>query len=172
MLGLLHRQSKEGDSHFPARAKAEIVRLAKDEFARAVDERNQYYGFTDEQKDRAGAIYGILSDEIAEAIAGPGVSAIPLEERILEHRRRLREIFAEPVEEKPCHYYEAALQLALFSIDADSLDEPILDSLKKGGTFYYAPSLPFVERHLDPGRYALAARGIKPGLGVSAVTRL
>jgi hypothetical protein len=36
----------------------------------------------------------------------------------------------------------------------------ILRSLLPGGRFYYAPSLPFVEEHLDPERFAVSVRRV------------
>jgi hypothetical protein len=36
----------------------------------------------------------------------------------------------------------------------------ILRSLLPGGRFYYAPSLPFVEEHLDPARYAVSVHRV------------
>jgi len=36
----------------------------------------------------------------------------------------------------------------------------ILRSLKKGGSFYYAPSLPFIESYLDPNSYKISHRNI------------
>jgi hypothetical protein len=36
----------------------------------------------------------------------------------------------------------------------------ILRSLLPGGRFYYAPSLPFVEQHLDPARWAVSVRRV------------
>jgi len=36
----------------------------------------------------------------------------------------------------------------------------ILNSLKIGGSFHYAPDLPFIERYLDKNKYQLSARNI------------
>jgi hypothetical protein len=47
----------------------------------------------------------------------------------------------------------------------------ILDSLRPGGVFLYAPSLPFVERHLDAKAYELTLREAAGGLCASAVRR-
>jgi hypothetical protein len=38
----------------------------------------------------------------------------------------------------------------------------ILESLRLGGSFRYAPSLPYVERHLDPTFYAVSIREFGP----------
>jgi SAM-dependent methyltransferase len=48
----------------------------------------------------------------------------------------------------------------------------ILRSLSPGGTFYYAPSLPFIERYLDRGEYSVETREVAAGFGASAVRRL
>jgi SAM-dependent methyltransferase len=47
----------------------------------------------------------------------------------------------------------------------------ILRSLRPGGTFYYAPSLPFIERYLDRGEYSVETRALAAGFGASAVRR-
>jgi hypothetical protein len=36
----------------------------------------------------------------------------------------------------------------------------ILNSLKTGGSFYYAPDLPFVEKYLDKDNYQISTAGI------------
>ena len=43
----------------------------------------------------------------------------------------------------------------------------ILESLRPGGVFYYAPELPFVEEHLDRGKYSVELIGIS-GLEIKA----
>jgi hypothetical protein len=47
----------------------------------------------------------------------------------------------------------------------------ILVSLRPGGTFYYAPSLPFVERFVDREEFSVEAREVAPGLGAAAIRR-
>ena len=49
--------------------------------------------------------------------------------------------------------------------DGDYLDYArkymeILQSLKPGGAFYYAPDLPFIESYLDPQKYRITKREI------------
>jgi hypothetical protein len=48
----------------------------------------------------------------------------------------------------------------------------ILDSLKRGGSFHYAPSLPFIESYLPIEEFSLRSRTIDGSLGVSTVVRL
>lgn len=57
--------------------------------------------------------------------------------------------------------------------DGDYLDYArkymeILQSLKPGGTFYYAPDLPFIENYLDPQKYRVTKREI-PRTGFQSV---
>ncbi len=48
----------------------------------------------------------------------------------------------------------------------------ILEALAGGGSFYYAPGLPFVEEHLAPERYKVEREQPASGLFVSIVTRI
>jgi SAM-dependent methyltransferase len=47
----------------------------------------------------------------------------------------------------------------------------ILISLRPGGTFYYAPSLPFIERFVDREEFSVETREVAPGLGTAAIRR-
>jgi SAM-dependent methyltransferase len=48
----------------------------------------------------------------------------------------------------------------------------IIEALAAGGSFYYAPGLPFVEEHLAPERYKVEREQPASGLFVSIVTRI
>lgn len=48
----------------------------------------------------------------------------------------------------------------------------ILSSLRVGGGFHYAPSLPFIERHLGRERYVVDEYPLMEGLGATVVRRL
>jgi hypothetical protein len=48
----------------------------------------------------------------------------------------------------------------------------ILEALAGGGSFYYAPALPFVEDHLAPERYKVEREQPADGLFVSIVTKI
>lgn len=47
----------------------------------------------------------------------------------------------------------------------------ILAALEPGGSFRYAPSLPFVERHLDRARYSVETSRLVEGAGATIVTK-
>jgi hypothetical protein len=47
----------------------------------------------------------------------------------------------------------------------------ILAALEPGGSFRYAPSLPFVERHLDRARYSVETARLVEGAGATIVTK-
>ena len=48
----------------------------------------------------------------------------------------------------------------------------ILESLISGGVFAYAPSVPFVEVHLDPARFAIRSVAVSAGLHASQIRRI
>ena len=48
----------------------------------------------------------------------------------------------------------------------------ILNSLKPGGSFFYAPSLPFIEKYLDLNTFSVRKRIAKDNIAVSLVKRL
>jgi hypothetical protein len=48
----------------------------------------------------------------------------------------------------------------------------ILAALEPGGSFRYAPALPFVERHLDRGRYCVETTQLIEGSAAAIVTRI
>jgi hypothetical protein len=48
----------------------------------------------------------------------------------------------------------------------------ILESLLPGGVFAYAPSVPFVEVHLDPARFAIRRVAVSAGIDASQIRRI
>jgi hypothetical protein len=101
-----------------------LVELSRKEFVHVLDERNQFYSFTSEQKRSIQKVYNQLINEICESIVSDNID---LKEIILEHRKRLRNVFDKPVIEKPCEYYDARVQISILGIDVSKLLEPIID---------------------------------------------
>ena len=54
----------------------------------------------------------------------------------------------------------------------EELLDSIIEALASGGSFYYAPGLPFVEDHLAPERYKVEREQPRGGLFVSIVTKI
>lgn len=63
------------------------------------------------------------------------------------------------------HFLHAHLEDAEAAAAHARVYRRILEALRPGGSFLYAPGLPFVERHLDPERFAVSTRA----LGLPAV---
>jgi hypothetical protein len=126
LRSFIERLSSEGGLPALESEKEELARNAVRGFERSLTERNQYYGFTDEQRLRIGAAYEALIGEVIEVSkrGGPGAR---LSETIVEHRRRLRSAFESPVREKPCFYYGAELQLELLGLSLGKIEEPLID---------------------------------------------
>jgi hypothetical protein len=126
LRAFIERLASQGGSPALEGDKEELARNAVRGFERSLTERNQYYGFTDDQRLRIGTAYGILISEVIDASRQGGVDS-RLREAIVAHRRRLRSAFGSPVREKPCFYYGAELQLELFGLKLGKIIEPLLD---------------------------------------------
>jgi hypothetical protein len=235
------------------RSREKLVELSRKEFIHVLDERNQFYSFTSEQKGGIQKIYNQFINEIYEGIVS---GKIDLKEIISEHRKRLRNVFDRPVIEKPCEYYDARVQISILGIDVSKIIEPIidvgcgknaymveyfkelgldvigidrycevesesikciswedynfkknywgtiishmafsnhfiyhylkndtidyryaikykemLDSLNDNGSFYYAPSVPFIEKYLDEREYKVEYMEIEK-IGITHIKRL
>jgi hypothetical protein len=235
------------------RNREKLVGLSGREFIHVLDERNQFYNFTSEQKRDIQKVYNQLINEIYEDIVSGNID---LKEIISEHRKRLRNVFDRPVIEKPCEYYDARVQISILGIDVSKLLEPIidvgcgknaymveyfkelgfdvigidrycevesasikciswddynfkrnywgtiishmafsnhfiyhylkndsldyryaikykemLDSLKGNGSFYYAPSVPFIEKYLEEREYKVEYMEIEK-IGITCINKL
>ena len=102
----------------------ELIKVSEREFVHVLGERNQFYNFSLEQKNKVQKIYNLLINEIYQSFVSDNRD---LKTIISEHRKRLKSIFDKPVIEKPCSYYDAKMQIDILGIDTEKLVEPIID---------------------------------------------
>jgi hypothetical protein len=231
----------------------ELIKISEREFTNVVNERNQFYNFSLEQQHKIEQAYKQLISEIHEEIISGGLD---LKSIIVEHRRKLKDIFSKPIDKKHCYNYDAQTQIDILGIQLINLVEPIidvgcgrnanivqylfekgysvigidrycelddtkilqanwndfhfkenawgtvishmafsnhfiyhylkndsidyqyaikykeiLDSLKQNGSFYYAPSLPFIEKYLNTQQYNIEYSEFKQ-IGITHIMKL